>query len=380
MKTDAEIKIEGTKMLIKALRKNVCVRHFILFGILLLFSTAFLLRISCAAEKFPPLIPYPQVMEIHNEGAFVVNKGTGICVNDGENSGYRVGVNMLVEDIKKYMGKTPQVSFVTNPDKLRDNIIFIGNMENHNSLKRVNFPKFFEDNSQLHPEGYKLYVGPKKVIILGKDEAGTFYGIQTLRQLIKKRGTEVSIPGIKISDYPQIKMRGVHLCFQQLGAVDLSFVKMLIREVLAAHKINTLIIQVDDGMKYERHPQLSKNWAIDKIEMKEIISYAQKHFIQVIPEIQSLGHQDYFFLPAYPELAENPNNPWDYCPSNPKVYQILFDVLDEVIALFQPDYLHIGHDEVEQLGVCPKCRQKEPHLLFSSDVNKINTYISQKGV
>ena len=70
-----------------------------------------------------------------------------------------------------------------------------------------------------------------------------------------------------------------------------------------------------------------------------------------------------------------------YCPSNPKSYEILFDLIDEIVDVFSPrEYVHMGHDEVYQIGVCPRCKGKSPADLLAEDVNRIHAYLAKKGL
>ena len=70
-----------------------------------------------------------------------------------------------------------------------------------------------------------------------------------------------------------------------------------------------------------------------------------------------------------------------YCPSNPKSYELLFDIIDEVIEVFSPcPYMHMGHDEVYQIGICKVCKHRDPAELYAQDVNKIHAYLAQRGI
>ena len=84
----------------------------------------------------------------------------------------------------------------------------------------------------------------------------------------------------------------------------------------------------------------------------------------MIPEVPSLGHCDYLMM-GNPDIAERADDPYPdtYCPSNPKSYQILFDVIDEIIDVFEPSIMNIGHDEYYTIGVCEKCRGKSLSLI-----------------
>jgi len=72
--------------------------------------------------------------------------------------------------------------------------------------------------------------------------------------------------------------------------------------------------------------------------------------------------------------------PDTYCPSNPKTYEIVFDILDEVIQVFKPKHIHIGHDELYTACVCERCKDKKPADIYAEDVRKISNYLAGKGV
>ena len=116
-------------------------------------------------------------------------------------------------------------------------------------------------------------------------------------------------------------------------------------------------------------------------ELRGLIQYCKERGFEVIPEVPSLGHCDYLMM-GNPDIAERADDPYPdtYCPSNPKSYQILFDVIDEIIDVFEPSIMNIGHDEYYTIGVCEKCRGKSGADLFSADVNKIADYLAAKNV
>ena len=92
-------------------------------------------------------------------------------------------------------------------------------------------------------------------------------------------------------------------------------------------------------------------------EVRDLADYCRERMLEVIPEVPSLGHCDYLMM-GHMDIAERPEDPYadTYCPSNPASYELLFDVLDEVIEVFNPEVINIGHDEYYTIGVCEKCR------------------------
>ena len=214
---------------------------------------------------------------------------------------------------------------------------------------------------------------------------------------------------------PICQERGIKLFIPSKRNVPFfkKFVNMLV-----FYKFNTIMIEVGGAMEYKRHPEINKEWVaycremseysgkttviqdktfpwyknaihmengdggyLSQDELRGLIQYCKERGFEVIPEVPSLGHCDYLMM-GNPDIAERADDPYPdtYCPSNPKSYQILFDVIDEIIDVFEPSIMNIGHDEYYTIGVCEKCRGKSGADLFSADVNKIADYLAAKNV
>jgi hypothetical protein len=264
------------------------------------------------------------------------------------------------------------------------------------------------------PEGYFLEVDANAVVIAGADDAGAFYGLQSLRQLIEVQGGHRFIQGISVRDWPSKPFRGIKLYLP--GHENIAYFKRFVRNVMALYKLNQMVVEVDAAMRLDRHPELNAGWidlgddlnftrrdrswgpgrqfqdsanadvadgeVLEKSEVAELVAYATEHHIEVIPEIPSLTHS-YYLLTRHRELAEIAGAEWPdtYCPSNSETYNLLFDVLDEYIEVIRPRMVHVGHDEWRMpWGVCALCRNKDPRELFAQDINKIHDYLKAKGI
>lgn len=237
-----------------------------------------------------------------------------------------------------------------------------------------------------HPEGYALAVAGKSVKIAGADARGALYGVSTLRQMIQTRDGKPFVRGAKINDYPVMKMRAWH-CSGPRRA-DLDAYRRLI-DVLTLLKYNTLMIEVNDLLRYERHPDLAHPDAPSKDELRRIVAYAKARKMEVIPQVQTLGHFGYVLnKEPYRKFSENAEPDkrlqfYTYCPSNPEIYPIVFDMFDEVIEVFQPErFFHIGHDEFTFVGFgkCERCKGTPPDVLFERDVKKLHDHLAQKNL
>ncbi|MGC8668892.1 MAG: glycoside hydrolase family 20 zincin-like fold domain-containing protein [Chthonomonadales bacterium] len=237
-----------------------------------------------------------------------------------------------------------------------------------------------------HAEGYCLYVDGACAAIVGADAAGAFYGLQTLRQLVRRRGAGAEIAGCDIEDWPSLPFRGAHLF---TGVKALSFHKKLIRNIFSRFKLNSLVLECE-YTRWRTHPEIAVTFAMSKKDLAEDVAFARSHFLQPIPLIQSLGHSEWAFRNGqHLDLAEDRAHPSALCPNNPSTYRLVLDVYGEALQLFHPAYFHIGHDEVGMFGRFPAhpwCLAQGRDTvdaasnLFAEDVARLNGWLRARGV
>ncbi len=341
-------------------------------------------------DKVTPLL-YPRPQEVEwKSGEFIVGPDTKICVVSEADL---YPAELLQKEIQDLFG------------------IFIP-LETHVSSSHILIGR---KNQGLKAEEYALSVSQDGIELLGADDPGVIYGIQTILQLaIKNHQGYLTFPAVDIIDYPNMPIRGVHLYIPAQESIE-GF-KRLIR-MLAYVKMNTLVIEVGGGMEYERHPEINQAWEklckdaqaypggprgiqssgvywknslhtelgggsyLTKGEVRDIVDYAKGLGFKVVPEIQGLSHA-YYLTMAHREIAEDPEDPFPdtYCPSNPDTYRLYFDVAAEVIEVFEPEWVSIGHDEVRMLAQCPLCKDKTGEELLANDINTLYNYFKAKGI
>lgn len=269
------------------------------------------------------------------------------------------------------------------------------------------------DPRVLGDEAYRLDIDRHGVAIAASGDRGLLWGVQTLRQLLPAtRGTAVVLPCVHIEDSPALGYRGQMLDVgRHFYPVD--FIKRQL-DVLSYYKINTFRwhLTEDQGWRIEikRYPKLTSvgAWRTEadgsrhggfytQDEVRDVVEYARRRGIMVIPEIEMPGHST-AALVAYPEYACAPPptavpNTWGvfpdiYCVGKEDSFRFLENVLDEVIALFPAPYLHIGGDEApkERWRVCDSCQAlmkreglKDEGELQSWFVRRIQAYLHGKG-
>jgi len=206
-------------------------------------------------------------------------------------------------------------------------------------------------------EGYILQIENGSVEIVSRGEAGLFYGCQTLEQLLEDaRDTGVSVPACKITDYPGLSYRAIHIDVKH----HLDTMKYYYDSInrLARYKINAIIFEFEDKLRFRRRPLVGAPQSISIDEMAALTRYARCRHIEISPLVQGLGHATFILKhKKYAHLREDPKSRWAFCPADEGTYEVLFDLyLDAFDATPGSRYLHVGGDEVGEIGLCPRCK------------------------
>ena len=283
---------------------------------------------------------------------------------------------------------------------------------------KIRFVKVSEGS--IPSEAYRLSIHRRKgVSISFSDAAGRDYALRTLNQ-ISADGTIRELQCCDIYDYPRFPYRGLHVdVSRHFRSVD--FLKKQI-DAMAMFKMNRMHIHLTDAagwrMQIDAYPRLTQFaawrpqhtwkewWAGDrhyaeegdpeayggyytKDEMRDLVSYARARHIEIIPEIEMPSHSEEV-LAAYPELgcSGEAYKDSDFCVGNEEVFAFLETVLDEVMAVFPSEYIHIGGDEAgkQHWKICPKCQKrmqeeglKDVDELQSYMIKRIARYVESKG-
>lgn len=249
-----------------------------------------------------------------------------------------------------------------------------------------------------NPEAYRLTVSGHSIDINGASAAGLFYGIQTLRKSIPPApGCNIVFPAASITDSPRFAYRGTHLdVCRHFFPVD--SIKTFI-DVLALHNVNRFHWHLNDdqgwrveiksrplltslassrpgtivGHTTDQYDSIPVEGFYTQQQIRDIVDYAAKRHITVVPEIDMPGHM-IAALTAYPHLGctGGPYEIWQkwgvsdhvLCAGNDSTYRFIEDVLGEIAELFPGELVHIGGDECPktQWEKCPKCQAKVTEL------------------
>lgn len=321
------------------------------------------------------IVPKPNVMEyVEQSHQFNINMKT-VIVSDNEESQFNV------EYLQSYLKNIVKGDFLVLPAAEKN---FIG-IDICDDIKG--------------DEEYAMQVDGRCIMIKARTQAGLFYGIQTLLQMLPAeafdkcndvRIDELNVPAMNISDAPRFRYRGMHLDVSRTF-FDTEYMYKFI-DAMSHYKINNIHWHLadDQGWRVEikKYPILTEVGAwrgaeerlkpaygsgnernggfYTQEEIKAIVKYAADRNINIIPEIDLPGHSKAFAV-CYPEIIcdihndhysvqHEVNNVW--CIGREENYAILEDIISEMVELFPSKIFHIGGDEVNMdcWKECPRCQ------------------------
>jgi hexosaminidase len=368
--------------------------------------------VAAAAPTVPAILPLPQSIE-SREGSFNLGPETRIAADavSAQTAQY------LAERLRQSTGLELKLGENTGAAAGKGQILLTTR----------------DAKPTLGPEGYQLVATADSIVLRAPAQAGLFYGVQTLLQLLPPevfaakpvRGVDWKVPGVQIEDQPRFKWRGFMLDVARHFFTKDEVKQML--DAMALHKLNTFHLHLTDDQgwrieikRYPRltqvgawrdeagfglDPKLSTTYGPDgryggyytQADIREIVAYAATRHITVVPEIEMPGHSS-AALAAYPELSCN-GGPYTpnarggifagvYCAGKDETFEFLQNVLAEVLPLFPGKYIHIGGDEVpkDNWKKCPRCQARmkaeglqTEHELQSYFIRRIEKYINAQG-
>lgn len=346
-----------------------------------------LVHVAVLAEEDLNIIPRPASFK-RGEGAFEMNRQTAIVVEDNSPELMRLG-RWLRDALRVQNGLRLKVE--AGKSARASGGVRLG----------INAPL-----AGWGAEAYELVVSPGQVTIRADEPAGVFYGVQTLLQMSSPLlaadpsaplPREIHLPAVRIVDRPRFAWRGLLLdCSRTFLPLDQ--LKKYV-DVCSFYKLNVLNLHLtdDQGWRLEirTHPSLTKvgskfdprfpgerNGYYPQKQIKELVKYAAERHVTLVPEVEMPAHS-LALLKSCPELScrggadeyviapfmfmtdsspnKQPQTPHGVlCPGNERTFQVLEDILAEVIELFPSEYIHIGGDECSKSfwKTCPKCQAR----------------------
>jgi hexosaminidase len=351
--------------------------------IFILFISSILANAQVKIEALN-LMPWPQSISVTN-GSFALNKNFKVNITGNPNPRIFARTTQFLRRLDGRTGLFFDQGFVTKINEFPSAQLQINCLQ----------PGKIGINQD---ESYQLEIKSDKITINASSDLGAIHALETLLQLLQNNSTSYYFPTAAISDFPRFTWRGLMIDaarhFQPIDIIKRNL------DAMAAMKMNVFHWHLtdDQGWRIElkNHPKLTQlasdgNYYTQE-EIKNIVRYADERGIMVVPEIDVPGHGS-AILTAYPEVGSKlifDKNTYSLernsgiftptlDPSNPKTYQLLSEIFDEVCPLFSGNYFHIGGDENEgkDWDSNPKIQEFKKKNNFANN-HELQTYFTMQ--
>ena len=209
-----------------------------------------------------------------------------------------------------------------------------------------------KDSFEKPEEAYRIApTAARGLTVSAETGAGIFYGAQTVKQLIRGSGKDAVLLIPTIRDWPAMAHRGLSDDWSRGPLPNMEFLKREIR-TLAAFKYNIFSPYFEHTFAYASTPVAAfPGGAMTPEEGKELVEYATKYHITIIPEQEAFGHLHHVLkFEQYSPLGETPHGAV-LAPGDPRTLPQIAEWFGELAKVFPGPYAHIGADETFELGL-----------------------------
>ncbi|MGC2646971.1 MAG: beta-N-acetylhexosaminidase [Candidatus Sulfotelmatobacter sp.] len=311
----------------------------------------FLICLSSAETPDPAdqlkLIPQPKEVQLHS-GSFRVKPSTRILVEFGHQAEDRIAAETLAEEIRDQSGLKLSITGEKSDAKRKPSTIVLARLQD-DRIKKFLASKGLKADS-IGDQGYLLYSDPLHLIVAANTGQGLFYGVQTLRQLLRADGHTLICPAVSIRDWPSMEWRGMQDDISRGPIPTEDYMKQQIR-MLAAYKVNLFALYMEHVFDFASQPLVApKEAALTPKEINSLVDYAKKLYVTILPEQQTFGHlHNMLKYEIYSDVAERPHG-HVLTPTKQQSYEIIKAMYADLVPLFPGPFLHIGGDETFELG------------------------------
>ncbi|MFN2530210.1 MAG: family 20 glycosylhydrolase, partial [Pyrinomonadaceae bacterium] len=275
--------------------------------------------------------------------SFRLDRKTNVTLADSGSADDRFAAQDFINDVTQTIGLALRIG------KRRGNSILVGKLDlpaiqSALKIRGITVP------TDLNDEGYVLHVDEKGVVVGGQSAAGVFYGLQTLKQLVRGDSDNASVQGVQIVDWPAMRWRGVSDDISRGPVPTVDYIKRQLR-TFASFKLNLHSFYMEQTFSSSEHPLIGPmGGSLTPDEIRELVAYAKSYHMELVPEQQTFGHlHKALQLEKYSNLAETPYGDV-LSPQQEGTYKLIADWYRELNDLFPGRFFHIGEDETFELG------------------------------
>jgi hypothetical protein len=335
-------------------------RHIIL-------SVLFILAMPIISSGQNPLLPTPQKAN-YGKGTFEIASAS-ISFGHHPVAEDSFAAETLADILSEISGANIMISD-TEADNHSIILVRTGNID---ALPRPN------ENAGLESrEAYQIRINPGEAELASGSTAGLFYAVQTLLQLVEGTGKEAILPECEIRDWPEMPYRGFMMDMSHTQLPKIEEIKKQI-DFLARWKANQYYFYTEASIELDGYPLLMANARYKKEEVREVIEYARKRHIDVIPLMELYGHiHDLFRLEHYADMAVMPHG-GEFKPYDPRVKPIIEDWISQMSVLFPSPFFHIGFDETWLIRSEAEKLKMPPEKLYLDMLNQTADIVVEQG-
>ena len=245
-----------------------------------------------------------------------------------------------------------------------------------------------KDRKLLEEQAYRLVLKPGDVSVTANRAPGLFYGVESLVQLLKARGTRWMLPEGEITDWPDLGLRAIY--WDDAHHLEpLAKLKEAVRQA-AFYKINGFSLKLEGHFQYKHAASLVEPYALAPAELQELTDYAARYHVQLIPYLDGPAHIAFILKhPEYAALREYAESNYEACITNPETYKLfegMFqDLLDAnkggkyfVLSTDEPYY--VGLAKNDQCNEADAAKEKgSVGKLLAEFVTKTAGYLHDRG-
>ena len=243
-----------------------------------------------------------------------------------------------------------------------------------------------------HPEGYEIDITVTGVEVRAHDEAGIYYAVCTLVQILSQ--VQGVLPSLKISDWPDYPVRGVMLDISRDKVPTMKTLYGLV-DLLSTWKVNQFQLYTEHTFAYQNHPEVwEKASPVTGKEIMALDVFCRERFIELVPNQNSFGHMHHWLEhPRYQSLAEVTGGyvtPWgekrkgsySLCPGDPGSLGLVVSLYDELLPHFTSRMVNVGCDETFDLGQGrskQECEQRGTGRVYLDYLLKVYQSVQRRG-
>lgn len=289
------------------------------------------------------VIPAPKSLKVTGDD-FRLVQDTRIVLADSKSEDDRFAAQDFADEMKETVGRTLRIG--SGGGKQR---ILVGPLS-HKRVRASLEQLDVDVPADLNEEGYVLAVSPDLIVVAGRSAAGTFYGLQTLKQLVRIRHGMVYVQGVRITDWPSVRWRGLSDDVSRGPVPTTEYFKRQIRNE-ALFKMNMHSLYMEHVFGSASHPLIApEGGALTPAELRALVAYARRYHVELVPQQQTFGHlHKALKFEQYNELAEVPYGDV-LSPQQEGTYRLVADWYRELDEIFPGQFFHIGADETFELG------------------------------